>query len=162
MTTLSNFEVKTNPSDVVFTPDAAAKAILDEFNPQGRILDPCKGGGAFYRQLPADSEKYWCEIRDGVDFFKFNEQVDWIISNPPYSTFDDWLAHSFRLADNVVYLIPIGKVFKSMTMLNMIAEYGGIVKMLVMPGKQAGFHIGFPVAAVHFQRGYTGQIYLKV
>jgi hypothetical protein len=149
-----------NPNDVVYTPDAVAKMIADEFKPTGRILEPCKGEGAFMRHLPAGSE--WCEIREGRDFFNWKEPVDWIVSNPPYSLWDRWFPHSLALASNVVYLVPFSKVFKSMGTIRQIYDYGGIVKVLVMPAGKAGFPFGFPCGAFHFKRGYAGPIELRI
>lgn len=34
-------------NDIVFTPDDVARAVVERFRPSGRVLDPCKGGGAF-------------------------------------------------------------------------------------------------------------------
>lgn len=149
-----------NPNDIVYTPDAVAKMIVDEFKPAGRILEPCKGGGAFMRYLPEGSE--WCEIREGRDFFEFKDSVDWIVSNPPYSNWERWLTHSFEIAQNVVYLVPIAKVFKSMGTVRSIYEYGGIVKVIFMPAGKAGFQFGFPCGAFHFRRGYCGKTEMRV
>ena len=57
-----------NPNDVVFTPSHIAKKIVEMFNPQGKILEPCKGEGAFLKYLPEDT--LWCEITEGKDFFE--------------------------------------------------------------------------------------------
>ena len=149
-----------NPNDVVFTPDAVAQMIVDEFRPEGRILEPCKGGGAFMRCLPEGTE--WCEINEGRDFFKHQTRVDWIVSNPPYSNWDDWLAHSLALANDIVYLVPFAKVFKSMGTVRQILEWGGIVKVLVMPAGKAGFPFGFPCGAFHFRKGYKGPTEMRL
>ncbi len=71
-----------DPSDVVYTPDWCAQDMLDWFKPCGRVLDPCKGAGAFFDKMPAGAE--WCEIREGRDFFEWREPMNWIVSNPPY------------------------------------------------------------------------------
>lgn len=149
-----------NPYDIVYTPDSVAKMIVDEFKPQGRILEPCKGGGAFMRYLPESAE--WCEIREGRDFFAWKEPVDWIVSNPPYSAWTRWLDHSFTLAQNIVYLVPFGKVFKSMEMINKVYDWGGIAKVLVFPARTAGFPFGFPCGAFHFKRGYKGPMDVRI
>jgi hypothetical protein len=149
-----------NPNDVVYTPDAVAKMIVDEFKPTGRILEPCKGGGAFMRYLPAGTD--WCEIHEGRDFFDWKEPVDWIVSNPPYSNWERWLEHSFKIASDIVYLVPFAKVFKSMGTVRAIYDYGGVVKVIVMPAGKAGFPFGFPCGAFHFRRSYKGTIELRV
>lgn len=143
-----------NPNDVVFTPYPVAELIVKMFNPKGKILEPCKGEGAFLRFLP--KETLWCEITEGKDFFDFNEKVDWIITNPPYSNFNRFLAHSFELANNVVFLTPIAKVLKSWGTIQTIKNYGGIKKIWFIPANRCGFPFGFPCGAFHFQRNYKG------
>jgi len=144
-----------NPQDVVYTPDALAKEIVEMFQPCGRVLEPCKGDGAFLRHLPEGSE--WCEIAEGRDFFEYQSRVDWIVSNPPHSIFDRWLEHSFRIADNVVYLVPFSKVFKSWGTIQKIGHFGGIVTIIAMrTSRRAGFNFGFPLGVFHFKRGYKG------
>ena len=65
----------------------------------------------------------------GPGLFDWKEPVDWIIGNPPYSILNAWLEHSFALAANVVYLLPIAKVFGSRKRLLMVSAYGGIVEV---------------------------------
>lgn len=45
-----------NPNDVVFTPDWLAKKIVDMFPIKGKVLEPCKGEGAFLKYLPNDAD----------------------------------------------------------------------------------------------------------
>lgn len=149
-----------NYKDSVYTPDPMARLIVAEFKPTGRILEPCKGGGAFMRHLPSHTE--WCEIEEGRDFFAWTEPVDWIVSNPPYSDFHRWLEHAFTVAENVVYLVPFGKIFKSMDTVRTIYQWGGITKALCFPARHAGFPFGFPCGAFHFLKGYKGPMELRV
>ena len=143
-------------NDVVFTPEWAAQDIVAHFKPTGKILEPCKGQGAILKYLPGAS---WCEITEGKDFFQWVEPVDWIISNPPYSVYSEWLRHSFLIAENIVYLIPINKAFNSSTMLADTYEWGGIAEIVhVGPGSALKFPVGFAVGAVHYKRGYHGGI----
>ena len=87
---------KTTPNDVIMTKPETAKWIIDYFKPTGTILEPCKGDGAFYNQFEGDKD--WCEIREGKDFFDYNKRVDWIITNPPFSIFDNFLIKAFEVA----------------------------------------------------------------
>lgn len=148
-----------NVNDVVFTPSNIAKLIVDMFKPQGKILEPCKGEGAFMEYLP--KETFWCEITEGKDFFNFNEKVDWIVTNPPYSNFNEFMEHSFELADNVVFLVPLGKVFKSWGTITKIQKYGGIKKIYIIPSRRCGFAFGFPCGVFHFVRNYQGLTEIK-
>lgn len=144
-----------NPHDVVYTPDDVARDVVEFFKPTGRILEPSKGDGAFMKYLPTAD---WCEITEGRDFFACHEHYDWIVGNPPYSIFSDFMRHGFDTADNIVFVIPINKAFNSDRMMREISDYGGIRMIYVIgAGGQLGFvDVGFAIGAVHFQRGYKG------
>jgi hypothetical protein len=145
------FPVTANEKDIVFTPEWVAKDMISFFKPSGRILDPCKGNGIFIEHLPGAE---WCEIREGIDFFKWNEKVDWIISNPPYSGFFDWIYHSMNLADNFVYLLPANKPYISNRLLMKLKDWGEIKHLrLYGTGTKLGFPVGFEIGAFHFQKG---------
>ena len=135
--------------------------MVDFFKPSGRILDPCKGDGIFLKYLPPETE--WCEIEKGVDFFKWHSHVDWVFGNPPYSIFTKWMMHSMKIAKNICYLLPANKPFNSYKILESLHRWGGIKHMRVY-GKSRIFNIdiGFPIAAIHFQRGYTGPMYTTI
>lgn len=107
-------------SDVVYTPDWAARHMVEHFRPAGSVLEPCKGAGVFMPYLPGAE---WCEIAEGRDFFDWHTPVDWIIGNPPYSLTRKWFRHSYGLADNIVYLVPLRNVFGAYGFLEEIREY---------------------------------------
>lgn len=143
-----------NINDIVYTPDRVARTILEHFAPKGVLLDPCRGDGAFHKYMAGAQ---YCEILEGKDFFKWTAPVDWIISNPPYSIYRDWLLHSFEVADNIVYLIPISKAFTTSALLDATLEFGGIAEVLYLgSARDMGFDLGFAMGAVHYQRGYKG------
>lgn len=141
-------------SDIVLTPLDVAKDVIEWFRPYGKVLDPCKGDGAFLQFMPGAE---WCEIREGRDFFAWTEPVDWIVSNPPYSIFSKFMRHSMTVARNIVYVIPVNKVYNSDRTMREIWDWGGVPEIHVIgPGSALKFPIGFCIGAVHFQRGYTG------
>lgn len=148
------------PNDIIMTPLPIAKQIIDAFDIQGKVLDPFKGEGAFYNQLSGDKE--WCEITEGRDFFDYSDHVDWIISNPPYSIFDEVLTHSFEIADNIVYLVPLSKVVSSFKRVRAIEDYGGVPYIYIISASKCGFPFGFPACAIHIKRGYTGETKIVV
>ena len=146
-----------NPNDLVYTPRPIAKAIINLFGLNGIVLDAFRGGGAFYDQLPPDVDRDWCEIKDGKDFFDYNKKVDWIVSNPPYSILDEVFEHSFEIAENVVYLLPLSKVFTSMGRIRRILEYGNIKEIHILSASKCGFPFGFPACAIWIKRNYLGE-----
>jgi len=149
-----------NKNDVVFTPDWLARQMCELFPLDGKVLEPCKGEGAILKYLPKDA--LWCEIVDGRNFYDFQEKVRWIITNPPYSDFNRFLEHSFNLSDNIVLLVPVAKMFKSMGTLRAILNYGGFVSINILPASKAGFPFGFPCAIYHLRRNYKGLTEIKL
>lgn len=144
------------PSDVVYTPNKITKQILTFLQPKGFILDPCKGDGAFFNEMPVGSD--YCEIREGTDFFDVNKNYDWIIGNPPYSIFEAFLKHSFEISDNVSFLVPTNKVFQRQIIMDMINKWGGLKSMIIYgSGTLIDFPFGFSVGNFHFEKGYKGE-----
>lgn len=147
-----------NLRDVVYTPDAVARDVVAFFKPSGRILEPSAGDGAFLKYLPDGTA--WCEIEKGRDFFAEQRCFDWLIGNPPYSVFDEWMDHSFEIAENVCYLLFVRTVYNSMPRMERIAAYGGIRSIYVIgTASSIGWESGLPVGAVHMQRNYKGGTY---
>ena len=148
-------------SDVVYTPEWVAVGIIDWLKPSGLCLDPWLGDGVFYRNLPDGAD--WCELEKNRDFFDYNTEVEWIIGNPPYSIFQEWLSHSFDIAHEVAYILPTNKVFQRQVIMRMINEWGGIKGMVVYgSGSTVGFPFGFSVGTFHFSKGYKGPCNMKL
>ncbi len=147
-----------NKNDKCMTPPDVAEQLCNLL-PVGALdscLDGFMGDGAFYKCLPSLVVD-WCEIDKGRDFFEYNKQVDWIISNPPYSIFDAVLDHSFEIANNVAYLVPLSKIFSSMSRIRKWQAYGNIKAIWVLSASRCGFPFGFPAAFVWWQKGYKGE-----
>ena len=149
-------------NDKIYTPLNISKAIINMFDLEGLVLDPFKGGGSFYDQFPDTVQKDWCEIDDEKDFFDYNNHVDWIVSNPPYSILDKVLKHSFEIADNVVYLVPLSKVVSSMDRIRKIHSYGGVPYIYILSASRCEFPFGFPACVIHFKYGYKGPTNIEV
>lgn len=149
-------------TDKVYTPEDIAKLIISKFSISGKVLDAFKGAGAFYNNYPDHVEKDWCEIDEGRDFFKYTDHVDWIITNPPYSIYDEVMKHSFEIADNIVYLVPLNKVVSSLGRIKDIYNYGGVPYLYIIGASRCGFPFGFPACAIHIQKGYSGDTRIEV
>lgn len=153
---ISLWERPVLPADIVYTPNYVAKDIIDRLNPAGLCLDPCKGDGAFYQYLPEGSD--YCEIREGKDFFNYNKKVDWVIGNPPYSIFEDFLKKAFEISNNVSYLVPTNKVFQRQIIMEMINKWGGVKSIIIYgSGTLIDFPFGFSVGNFHFEKDYKGK-----
>jgi len=96
------------PNDVIYTPKLVAKIMIDmcDIKETDSVLDPSKGGGVFYDNLPP-CEKHYCEITEDKDFFDYNNKVDLIIGNPPYSLWSKWLEHTVKICDKFCYIFGV-------------------------------------------------------
>lgn len=101
------------PKDVFITPEKLAKTHIDMIGSAYKTsiwYDPFKNSGSYYNQYPTENKK-WSEILEGKDFFEFNEEVDVIASNPPYSMIDKVLEKSVSLKPMVIsYLLGINNL----------------------------------------------------
>lgn len=161
MAQMQLLQMALNKDDIVYTPDWVAQDMVSRFNPSGRILDPCSGNGVFLEHLPSGAE--WCEIEKGRDFFAWTKKVDWIVGNPPYKILKEWLLHSFSLAVDIVYIIPMNSPFNSMERLRIILAWGGIKEIRAYGnGSIFGMNYGFACGAFHFKKDYTGKTELSL
>jgi hypothetical protein len=123
------------------------------------LLEPAKGGGSFYNQFYTDCEKDYCEIEEGKDFFNYHKKVDWIITNPPFSIWAQFLEHSTEIADNVVFLCNLGRLLSSAARIQKFQEWGGVKMLIITPPHECGFDFGFGTGAIYWKKGYTGPTY---
>jgi hypothetical protein len=149
-------------NDRVYTPQPLAHAIVQHFKPGGRLLEPCRGKGAFYDEMiTLTGRTDWCEKDDGRDFLTttFNGQYDWIITNPPWSQLRAFLRKSMAVADNVVFLCLTNALFYNGRQDDIAAAGFGVreiarVKQPPKPWPQTGFML----SANWLQRGWAGPI----
>ena len=107
-----NIKARKNANDVFITPPQLAKNHIDmiEYKTDDIWYDPFKNNGSYYNQFPNENKK-WSEILDDKDFFEFNEKVDIICSNPPYSMIDKVLEKSVELKPHTIsYLIGVNNL----------------------------------------------------
>ncbi len=84
--------------------------MIDEKYNNSIWYDPFKNSGSYYNQFPSVNKK-WSEILEEKDFFDFDEEVDVVVSNPPYSMLDDILEKTVWLNPQVIsYLIGVGNL----------------------------------------------------
>lgn len=134
------------------TPDYLAREIVDYFPIRGKVLEPCRGEGAFYDLLSVRSNidsVDWCELSAGVDFLEYTEKVDWIVTNPPWSKFRPFLVHSMKLATDVVFLITINHLWTK-ARLRDIREHGfSIAEIKLCDYPKEWPSSGFQLGAIH-------------
>lgn len=103
---MKSIKLRQKPNDVIFTPKPVAEIMIEmcDIQPGEKVLDPSKGGGVFYNNLP-ECNKDYCEITEDKDFFKYDKEVDTVIGNPPYSIWNKWLEHTIKLNPNKICYI---------------------------------------------------------
>ena len=141
--------------DLIMTPPELARRIVDFYAPRGRLLDPCRGQGAFYNaMLPYSDDVRWCEIAEGRNFLAYREPVDWIITNPPWSKFRPFLRHAMELAPNIVFLVTMTHCVTKARLRDIHAAGFGVAPPMMVDQPPAPWPgSGFQLAAVLIQRG---------
>ena len=71
------------------TPNDLAKDLILKLNIDENdvLYEPFKGEGAFYNNFPINNTKHFTEIEENLDYKHFdytNNNIDWIITNPPF------------------------------------------------------------------------------
>lgn len=144
--------------DLVMTPKWLAEEIIEHFSPCGIILDPCRGQGAFYDNFNTET-KDWCELGEGKDFLSYGKKVDWIITNPPWSKMQQFLLHGMKISNNIVYLTTINHYTTKKRIRDMREHDFAIKEIYCVPTPSKPWpQLGFQLAAIHSQRGYSGSI----
>lgn len=138
-------------ADRVYTPDWLAAEIVARFQPQGRMLEPCKGGGAFLRAMPGCD---WYELDEGRDFLQAEGQWDWIVTNPPWSKIRQFLGKAIELGvPDIVFLMNINAL-STKARLKLIYNNGYHIREIWCVDTPAEFpQMGFQLAAIHIQQG---------
>lgn len=151
-------------NDKVYTPPELCEYIVKRFlplmveKPDCSILEPCAGTHNFTRVFSVYGLKWeHCEIDEGIDFYEWNKRNDWIITNPPYSLFTDFLRKSLSVADNIVFLCSVNALFfKSRTRLLQENNFGiRSIEYVATPPKpwpQSGIQLGI----IHLQKNWKG------
>jgi hypothetical protein len=119
---MSNYptrEQMSHSDNDIETPPGLVSAIIEYYAPfisesisLPFVLDPCAGlNHVFYNEI---SETFWCqtfycEIKEGKDFFNFEEKVDWVIGNPPFISYRQFVDHSMEIADNICFIVTLNK-----------------------------------------------------
>ena len=88
------------PNEFYPTPDNVVDALLAQLQlrPTDLFLEPCKGAGAIYNKIKLpEINKDWCEITQGRDYLdEVFENMDVIITNPPFSLTEQFLKKSLE------------------------------------------------------------------
>lgn len=159
-------------NDEVQTPLWLAESIVDHFAPSGDLLEPCRGDGHFmmamrgyaFRTVDRVADITWMEIKDGRDFLSpslVKHKCDWIITNPPWSLIRPFLQRSMEIADNVVFLMTVNHCWTKARVRDVKQAGFGLKEILLRDMPKEFPQSGFQLGAMHWQRGWKGDIKLS-
>ena len=152
-------------NDVVMTPQTLADALVEAIDPCGLVLEPCVGSGAFVSALRRHmqtcdgiNEVETCEISDGRDFLQWRDEVDWVLTNPPWSQFRAFLAHALTLAHDVALLSTVNHWW-TRHRVQAVQRAGFGYRHLVLCDWPDEFPAsGFQLGMMHVSKGYEGPL----
>ncbi len=140
--------------DIWMTPPDLALDIVRYFQSQDLMcesfdfLEPCCGNGAFLNALKNELNGEsitidWCELSKGRDFFEWPEKdYDWIITNPPFSKYADFLEKSLSIANNVVFYGTVCHILSLKKRLRLIKEAGFYIREVLFTETPKGWTTG--------------------
>lgn len=106
-----------NPNDEFYTPTYAITPLLKYIKPNSSIWCPFDTQDSNFVKMfqEAGHDVHYTHIESGVDFFNEPppENVDYIISNPPYSLKTEVLERLFKLNIPFAMLVGVVGVFES-------------------------------------------------
>jgi len=137
-----------NGNDKVNTPIYLCKQIVEHFKPSGKILEPCCGEGNFLKVMESD----WFEIDKGKDFMQAIGHWDWIITNPPYSKYRDFLNKSMQVADNIVFLQLINATFYKARLRDIYKNNFRIKEIYMVDTPKEFPQFGFQMGCVYYKK----------
>lgn len=145
--------------DVVMTPPNLAKRLIKHFNPTGYGLEPCRGTGNIWSQLEnAD----WCEIAEGRDFYEYNNRVDYVFTNPPWSHIRKFLQHSYTITDNVYILCTVNHLWTKSRLRDMTNAGFGIKEVCIFETPKNFPQSGFQCGMIYLKKGHNGEIKFSI
>lgn len=146
---MGNPLVPNSGNDNVYTPLQTAIEAISLLPVRGRVLDPSCGEGVFgeaIRQVHQSVELTEYDIKDGLDFMNERFYYNWVITNPPWSKFKEFLTKAMQCADNVAFLVTITH-FVTKARLKLLRDHGFYLKQVhcidtpPKPWPQSGFQV---------------------
>ena len=144
--------------DLVMTPAELAAGVIAHFAGRmtGSVLDPARGLGAFHDRFPAHLERHWCEIAEGRDFLDWQQPVDWVMTNPPWSRLRDFSRHAMRIAPNIVWLVPLTNLTTRARLSDLDEAGFGIAELVLIDTPKDWPQSGFQLVAAWLRKGHSG------
>lgn len=125
------------------------------------ILEPTQGEGNLVRAI--DRMYPSSIIYTPEDFFVFDEHVDLVVGNPPFSPMSigyDILERCFELSDNIIMLMPWLSLINSVKRTRLYMEHG--LRTVIHLPRNAFKGSRVQTCVLIFMHGHTGKIELVI
>jgi hypothetical protein len=100
--------VRLNRTDFYPTPMWCYENLEIDWSKFSTAHEPCRGDGRIYNWLSDKGLSVsYTEITEGLDFFEWKDNVDLIITNPPFSIAQEFISHSLAHANTVIMLLRL-------------------------------------------------------
>ena len=100
--------VRLNASDFYPTPKWCYENLDIDWSKFSSAHEPCRGDGRIVEWLEEKNIKTsYSEIREDKDFFDWDDSVDLIFTNPPFSLAQEFIDHSVARASTTFMLLRI-------------------------------------------------------
>jgi DNA modification methylase len=97
-----------NEYDFYPTPNWCYESLPIDFSQFKTAHEPCAGDGRIVKFLESKGLiTTYSEIQEGHNFFDWDDTVDLIFTNPPYSMAQEFVEHSLARANCVIMLLRI-------------------------------------------------------
>jgi hypothetical protein len=146
-------------NDVVMTPIHLARALTDALQPSGRILEPCAGNGAFVRELERYGQVDVCSQE--FPFEWWTKDVDWVITNPPWSQFRTFLDKAMQVSGHVAFLATVNHWWTKRRVSDVRAAGFGYHTLWLCNWPPEFPASGFQLGMMHIARNYDGPLTIR-
>lgn len=100
--------VRLNDTDFYPTPMWCVENLNIDWSMFSTAHEPCRGDGRIYNWLSNKGlTTSYTEITEGLDFFAWQDKVDLIITNPPFSLAKEFIDHSLKNSKCVIMLLRL-------------------------------------------------------
>lgn len=143
--------VKPNNIEMHYTKKEMVKSLLSilDIKDEDSVLDSGSGLNKVWFKNLNVKEKYECELEDGIDFYKWEKRVDWVVGNPPFSHAKDFLLKAIEISNKGIAFLVNNNCFNSFLLPSRLEKI-----------KEAGFYIN-KIKVVNDKRWF-GRYYFVV
>ena len=98
--------------------------------------------------------RLWLPIPDVAS--DWQQPVDWVMTNPPWSRLRDFSRHAMRIAPNIVWLAPLTNLTTKARLRDLNEAGFGIAELVLIDTPKDWPQSGFQLVAALLRKGHSG------